>query len=73
MILTVESGNVNIPTRLDGSIERPMKCLRLSIENVDQFVFSGFINEIITNIEVHLFPGGYDDQKGHHMGQSKGS
>jgi len=63
VILAVESGNPNIPHHMDGSINRPRKWLRMTIDNVDQFIFGGFINEILTNIETHPVPGGYDDTK----------
>ena len=58
VILAVESGNPNIPNNLDGSVARPRKWLRLTIDNVDQFIFGGFINEILSNIERYPVPGG---------------
>ena len=51
VILVVESGNLNIPPQLDGIIERPRKWLRLSMDNVNQFLFGGFVHEILHNIE----------------------
>lgn len=35
----------------------------MTIENVDQFIFGGFVNKILTNIETHHVNGGYDDRK----------
>ena len=63
MILAVESGNANIPAHMDGSIQRPRKWFRLTVDNVDQFIFGGFINEVLTNIEQHPLPGNYDHHK----------
>ena len=63
VILAVESGNANIPAHLDGSLERPRKWMRLTVDNLDQFIFGGFINEILDNIENHPLQGGYDDHK----------
>ena len=55
----MEAGNPNIPAHLDGSLQRPRKWLRLTIENVDQFIFGGFVNEILHNIEQHPVQGDY--------------
>ena len=63
VILAVESGNPNIPPHRDGSLQRPRKWLRMTVENVDQFIFGGFVNEILHNIEQHPVQGGYDDHK----------
>ena len=63
VILAVESGNANIPAHLDGSIERPRKWFRLTVDNVDQFIFGNFINEILSDIEQRPLPGNYDDHK----------
>jgi len=57
VILAVESGNPNIAPHLDGSIQRPRKLLRLTIENVDQFISGGFVNKILYNIEQHPVQG----------------
>ena len=63
LIMAVEAGNPNIPNHLDGSVARPRKWLRMTTDNVDQFIFGGFINEILTNIETHPVQGGYDDNR----------
>ena len=63
MILAVESGNANIPPHLDGSLQRPRKWLQMTIDNVDQFILGGVVNEILHNIEQHPVQGGYDDYK----------
>ena len=63
LILAVESGNPNIPPHLDGSLARPRKWFRLTTENVDQYIFGGFVNKMLENIENHPVPGGYDMQK----------
>ena len=63
VIVAVERGNSSIPVHLDGSIERPRKWMRLTVENIDQFIFGGFINEILDNIETHQVPGDYDSHK----------
>ena len=59
----MESGNANIPAHLDGSLQRPRKWLRLTIDNVDQFIFGGFVNEILHSIEQHPVPGDQDQHK----------
>ena len=33
------------------------------MENIDQFIFGGFVNEILNNIETHPILGNYDDEK----------
>jgi len=63
VILAVESGNPNIVPHLDGSIQRPRKWFRLTTDNVDQYIFGGFVNEILHNIENHPVPGDYDMEK----------
>ena len=63
IILAVESGNPNIPLHLDGSLACPRKWFRLTTENVDQYIFGGFVNEILDNIGNHPVPGEYDMQK----------
>ena len=63
VILAIEAGNPNVPSHLDGSIQRPRKWLRMTIDNVDQFIFGGFVNEILHNIEQFPVRGGYDDEK----------
>jgi len=35
----------------------------MTIENGDQFIFGGFVHEILHNIEQHPVQGGYDDHK----------
>jgi len=35
----------------------------MTIDNVDQFIFGGFIHEILNNIETHPVQGGYDDNR----------
>jgi len=45
---------------MDGSLNRPRKWLRLTVENVDQFIFGGFINEVLDNIERFPVQGDYD-------------
>ena len=37
--------------------------MRLTVDIVDQFIFDGFINEILDNIETHPVPGDYDSNK----------
>ena len=68
IILVVESWNPNMAPHLDGSIQRPRKWLRLTIENVDQYIFRGSVNEILYNIEQHLVQGDYDNNKNHYLG-----
>ena len=58
-MILVELGNPNTPQHLNGSVNRPRKWLRLIVENIDQFIFGGFINEILHNIENHPAPGNY--------------
>jgi len=60
VILAVEAGNPNIPAHMDGSLNRPRKWLRITVENVDQFIFGGFVNEILDNIERFPVQGDYD-------------
>ena len=62
VILEVESGNTDIPVHIDASLQRPRKWLRLTVDTVDQFI-SGFINEILHNIEQHPVQGDYGHQK----------
>jgi len=63
LILCVESGNPNIPAHMDGSMERPRKWFRLTNENVDQFIFGGFVNQTLTDIETNPVIGNYDMTK----------
>ena len=63
MIKAVESSNTNIPDHLDGSIARPRKWMRLTVKNVDQCIFSGFINKILVSIENFPVPDDYDNHK----------
>lgn len=63
VILGVEIGKANIPAHLDGSIERPIKWFWLTVDNVDQFIFGNFINEILFDIERRPLPGNYNDHK----------
>jgi len=62
VLLACEAGNENIPANMDGSIQRPQIWIRVTQSYVDQFIFGGFINEILTNIEEHPVIGGYDDE-----------
>ena len=66
LILAVESGNPNIPLHLDGSLARPRKWFLLTTDNVDQYIFGGFVNEMLYNIENHPVPGDYDMQKNYY-------
>ena len=59
----MESGNANIPAHLDGSLQRPRKWLRITIDNVYQCIFGGFVNEILHNIEQHPVLGDCDQHK----------
>ena len=61
VILAVETGSDNVASNLDRSINRPRRWVRLCQENVGQFVFGGFINKIIYDIENHPVPDNYDD------------
>ena len=61
--LAVEAGNSNLPQQLDGSLSRPQKWLRITVEKVDQFVFGGLVNKILHNIENHPVSGGCNDEK----------
>ena len=63
VILACESGNQNIPGNVDGSANRPRLWIQVSIDNIDQFVFGGFVNEILTDIEENPVGGGYDDER----------
>ena len=63
VILVFESVNANIPVHMDGSIEKPRKWFRLTVDNVDQFIFGGLVNEILNKIEKHPLPGNYDLHK----------
>jgi len=48
---------------MDGSIERPRTWFRLTVDNIDQFISGGFINEILDNIERYPLPSNYDLHK----------
>jgi len=63
VILVVEIENANISAHLDGSIAQPRKWMRLTVENVDLFIFGGFINEFLVNIENFPVPGDYANHK----------
>jgi len=56
----VEAGNPNIPAHMDGSLNCPRKWLQITVENVDQFIFGGFVNEILDNIKRFPIHGDYD-------------
>ena len=45
---------------MDGSLHCPRNWLRITVENVDQFIFGGFVNEILDNIERFPVQGDYD-------------
>jgi len=56
----IESGNPNLPAHIDGSVENLRKWFHCTTYNVDQFVFGGFMNEVLTNIKTHPVPGDYN-------------
>ena len=63
MILTVEPGNPNIPAHVYGSIQNPRKWYLLTTENCNQIIFTNFVDEVLTDIEQHPVPGGFDTER----------
>ena len=63
VIVVVESGNHNTHTNTSGSTNQPRRWVYITQENVDQFIFSEFIDSILNNIGSHLIPDGYNDKR----------
>ena len=61
MILACEAGSDNLPAHMDGSINWPCIWIRLIQTSVNQFIFGGFVNEILANIEYYPVAGDYDN------------
>ena len=64
VILAIEPGDPNLPAHVDGSIQKPRRWLKITTENVDQFVFGDFCDSIFTDLENNPVDGGGDNDRG---------
>ena len=63
LILAVEPGNPHLPPHIYGSIFNPRKWFQLTVDNVNQIIFSDFMEMFCTDIETNPVPGNYDSEK----------
>ena len=63
VILAIEPGDPTLPAGVVGSSDRPRRWVRITQDNVDNYVFGDFIDEILTSIENHPVRNGYDQDR----------
>ena len=63
VIMAMEPGNPNLTPEISGSLGRPRRWVYISQDNTDQFIFGEYTHQLLTNIETHPVPGGYDDER----------
>ena len=60
LIMTVEPGNPMIPDHQIGSLMNPRKWWKITVENTNQYVFSEYVDYVLSDIENNPLPGGFD-------------
>ena len=63
LIMTVEAGNPYLDRDVRGSTYNPRKWWRITVENTNQYNFGEYIDEVLSDIEAHPVPGGFDEEK----------
>ena len=63
VILAIEPGNFNIHPGSSGSVNLPRRWVYVTHDSIDQFNFGEFIDDILSDIENHPVPDGYDNSR----------
>ena len=50
VILAIEAGDPRLAPNLVGSVQNPRRWLKLTMENVDQFVFGDYCDELFGDL-----------------------
>jgi len=63
VILAIEAGDPRLAPNLVGSVQNPRRWLKLTMENVDQFVFGDYCDELFGDLETNPVQSGNDDDR----------
>ena len=63
MLMVVEQGNSNLPPGTEDSVDKQRRWILILQYNTYHFLFGDFIDEILRNIETHLVPDNYNNER----------